>query len=82
MTDARLRLRDPAARWPHGERFAHQLIDDAATITDAEWEALLGYEWRSRLTAACLIGVDRSERFRERIGDLLPTSEVRFSDNT
>ncbi|MET8974628.1 DUF6000 family protein [Streptomyces sp. NPDC004539] len=65
--------------WPHGERFAHHLIDDAATITDAELEALLGYEWRSRLTAAWLIGVDRRERFRERIGDLLLASEVCFS---
>ncbi|MUT92176.1 hypothetical protein GOL98_22120 [Streptomyces sp. Z38] len=42
-------------------------------------EALLGYEWRSRLTAAWLIGVDRRERFRERIGDLLLASEVCFS---
>ncbi|MCZ9346170.1 DUF6000 family protein, partial [Streptomyces sp. TRM76130] len=65
--------------WPHGERFAHHLVDDAATITDAELEALLGYEWRSRLTAAWLIGVDRRERFRERIGDLLLASEVCFS---
>ncbi|CAM5258860.1 hypothetical protein STENM223S_03035 [Streptomyces tendae] len=65
--------------WPHGERFAHQLIDDAATITDPELEALLGYEWRSRLTAAWLIGVDRRARFRERLGDLLLASEVCFS---
>ncbi|WP_435185476.1 DUF6000 family protein [Streptomyces sp. bgisy126] len=65
--------------WPHGERFAHHLIDDAATITDAELEALLGYEWRSRLTAAWLIGVDRREQFRERIGDLLLASEVCYS---
>ncbi|MFJ3864086.1 DUF6000 family protein [Streptomyces nigra] len=65
--------------WPHGESFAHHLIDDAATITDAELEALLGYEWRSRLTAAWLIGVDRRDRFRERIGDLLLASEVCFS---
>ncbi|WP_329028691.1 DUF6000 family protein [Streptomyces sp. NBC_01423] len=65
--------------WPHGEHFARQLIDDAATITDAELEALLGYEWRSRLTAAWLIGVDRRDRFRERIGDLLLASEVCFS---
>ena len=65
--------------WPHGERFAHHLIDDAATITDAELEALLGYEWRSRLTAAWLIGIDRRERFRKRIGDLLLASEVCFS---
>ncbi|AWE54745.1 hypothetical protein DC008_22500 [Streptomyces nigra] len=42
-------------------------------------EALLGYEWRSRLTAAWLIGVDRRDRFRERIGDLLLASEVGFS---
>ncbi|MFJ6931861.1 DUF6000 family protein [Streptomyces nigra] len=65
--------------WPHGESFAHHLIDDAATITDAELEALLGYEWRSRLTAAWLIGVDRRDRFRERISDLLLASAFCFS---
>ncbi len=65
--------------WPHGERFARHLIDDAATITDAELEALLGYEWRSRLTAAWLIGVGRRATFRERIGDLLLASEFCFS---
>ncbi|MFJ8883413.1 DUF6000 family protein [Streptomyces sp. NPDC102402] len=65
--------------WPHAERFAHHLIDDSATITDAELEALLGYEWRSRLTAAWLIGVGRRATFRERIGDLLLASEFCFS---
>ncbi len=65
--------------WPHTERFARHLIDDAATITDAELEALRGYEWRSRLTAGWLIGVDRRERFRARIGDLLLASEFCFS---
>ncbi|MFJ9938948.1 DUF6000 family protein [Streptomyces erythrochromogenes] len=65
--------------WPHAEYFTRHLIDDAATITDAELEALLGYEWRSRLTAAWLIGVDRREAFRERIDDLLLASEVCFS---
>ncbi|MCX4764725.1 DUF6000 family protein [Streptomyces sp. NBC_01275] len=65
--------------WPHAERFAWHLIDDAATITDAELEALLGYEWRSRLTAAWLIGVGRRATFRERIGDLLLASEFCFS---
>ncbi|MEV6332065.1 DUF6000 family protein [Streptomyces sp. NPDC051909] len=65
--------------WPHAERFAHHLIDDSATITDAELNALLGYEWRSRLTAAWLIGVGRRVTFRERIGDLLLASEVCFS---
>ncbi|PWI12037.1 hypothetical protein DIZ27_03640 [Streptomyces sp. NWU339] len=42
-------------------------------------EALLGYEWRSRLTASWLIGVDRRDRFRARIGDLLLASEVCYS---
>ncbi|GGQ13820.1 hypothetical protein GCM10010215_43480 [Streptomyces virginiae] len=65
--------------WPHAKRFARHLIDDAATITDAELEALLAYEWRSRLTAAWLIGVDRRESFRKRIGDLLMASEVCYS---
>ena len=36
--------------WLHTEHFARHLIDDSATITDVELEALLGYEWRSRLT--------------------------------
>ncbi|MFJ6849704.1 DUF6000 family protein [Streptomyces sp. NPDC091271] len=65
--------------WPHAERFTRQLVDDAGTITDAELEALLGYEWRSRLTAAWLIGVGRRATFRERIGDLLLASEFCFS---
>ncbi|MFF2959421.1 DUF6000 family protein [Streptomyces sp. NPDC057963] len=65
--------------WPHAERFAHHLIDDSATITDAELEALLGCEWRSRLTAAWLIGVGRRATFRERSGDLLLASEFCFS---
>lgn len=41
--------------WPHAELFARHLIDDAAAITDAELAALLGFEWRSRLTAAWLM---------------------------
>lgn len=65
--------------WPYAESFARHLIDDAATITDAELEALLAYEWRSRLTAAWLIGVGRRTPFRERIGDLLLASEVCYS---
>ncbi|MFI5570651.1 DUF6000 family protein [Streptomyces sp. NPDC051740] len=65
--------------WPHAERFTRHLIDDAATITDAELEALLGYEWRSRLTAAWLIGAARRVTFRERLGDLLLASDFCFS---
>ncbi|WP_178880099.1 DUF6000 family protein [Streptomyces acidiscabies] len=65
--------------WSQAGLFVRHLIDDAATITDAELEALLGYEWRARLTAGWLIGVDRRERFRARLGDLLLASEFRFS---
>ncbi|WP_418958894.1 DUF6000 family protein [Streptomyces tritici] len=65
--------------WPHAEGFIRHLVDDAATISDAELEALLGYEWRSRLTAGWLIGVDRRASFRERLGDLLLASEFCYS---
>lgn len=65
--------------WRHSKRFTRRLIGDAATITDAELVALLGFEWRARLTAAWLIGVDRREAFRERIGNLLLDSEVCYS---
>ncbi|MGW1934755.1 DUF6000 family protein [Streptomyces sp. NPDC001919] len=66
-------------RWWHATRFTRHLLNDAAAITDEELAALLAYEWRSRLTAAWLIGVDRRERFRDRVGDLLLASEVCYS---
>ncbi|MFE6710128.1 DUF6000 family protein [Streptomyces sp. NPDC057695] len=66
-------------RWWHTTRFTRHLLNDAAAITDEELEALLAYEWRSRLTAAWLIGVDRRERFRTRVGDLLLASEDCYS---
>ncbi|MFK3732342.1 DUF6000 family protein [Streptomyces sp. NPDC088090] len=66
-------------RWWHTTRFTRQLVDDATAITDEELEALLGYEWRSRLTAGWLIGVDRRERFRTRVGDLLLAAEADYS---
>ncbi|MFE5966389.1 DUF6000 family protein [Streptomyces sp. NPDC056463] len=68
-------------RWWHRRRFTRHLIADASAITDEELKALLGYEWRARLTAAWLIGVDRRERFRAHIGDLLLASEVCYSGN-
>ncbi|XCM34158.1 DUF6000 family protein [Streptomyces parvus] len=66
-------------RWWHTTRFTRHLLSDAAAITDEELEALLGYEWRSRLTAGWLTGIDRRERFRARIGDLLLASEGCYS---
>ncbi|MFE7509943.1 DUF6000 family protein [Streptomyces sp. NPDC057540] len=68
----------PYAR-PEGRgrrRFVRRILRDAVAISDAELDALLGYEWRSRLTAAWLIGVDRRASYRERIGALLLDSEV------
>ncbi|TXS57866.1 hypothetical protein EAO77_11885 [Streptomyces sp. t39] len=65
--------------WPHAERFTRHLVADAAAITDAELETLLDHGWRPRTTAAWLIGVDRREAFRERLGALLLDSEVCYA---
>ncbi|MGW4747845.1 DUF6000 family protein [Streptomyces sp. NPDC004290] len=59
--------------------FTRRIAEDAASITDEELDALLAYEWRSRFTAAWLIGVDRRARFRERLGALLLASEVCYA---
>ncbi|MFE2015273.1 DUF6000 family protein [Streptomyces sp. NPDC059491] len=64
---------------PSRRRFVRRILRDAAAITDPELDALLGYEWRSRLTAAWLIGVDRRAAYRERIGELLLAGEVCFA---
>ncbi|MFD8205871.1 DUF6000 family protein [Streptomyces sp. NPDC059695] len=64
---------------PGRRRFVRRILRDALAISDAELDALLGYEWRSRLTAAWLIGVDRRASYRERIGALLLDSEVCFA---
>ncbi|MFD8210518.1 DUF6000 family protein [Streptomyces sp. NPDC059695] len=59
--------------------FVRRIAEDAAAVTDEELDALLAYEWRSRFTAAWLIGVDRRDRFRERLGALLLASEVCYA---
>ncbi|MFJ7956586.1 DUF6000 family protein [Streptomyces sp. NPDC096319] len=59
--------------------FVRRIVEDAAAVTDGELDALLAYEWRSRFTAAWLIGVDRRDRFRERLGELLLASEVCYA---
>ncbi|MEU8772659.1 DUF6000 family protein [Streptomyces sp. NPDC048606] len=71
------RFLDPG--WSHTARFTRHLVDDATAIDDDKLETLLAYEWRSRLTAAWLIGVDRRDRFRARLGDLLLAGDVCFS---
>ncbi|MEU3749401.1 MULTISPECIES: DUF6000 family protein [Streptomyces] len=74
MSDGYLRPGHPPRR-----RFARRIVKDAAGVTDAELAALLDYEWRSRFTAAWLIGVDRRASFRERLGELLLASEVCYA---
>ncbi|MGW0607322.1 DUF6000 family protein [Streptomyces sp. NPDC002640] len=64
---------------PLAERFVRHLLDDAAAVTDAELDALLGFEWRSRFTTAWLIGVGRRATYREHLGELLLASEFCFS---
>jgi Family of unknown function (DUF6000) len=52
---------------------------DARQITDRELSTLLDSEWRSRLTAAWLIGLDRRMHFRNRLGEMLLDSELVYA---
>lgn len=56
--------------------FGRALARDARRITDQELEFLLSVEWRARLTAAWLIGLDRRTQFREHLGRLLLESDL------
>ncbi|MFD4944177.1 DUF6000 family protein [Streptomyces sp. NPDC058239] len=68
-------------RLPAEERthFLQTLGLDSRSVTDAELEFMLQPNWRSRITAAWMIGLDRREQFRERIGGLLLTSELTYA---
>ncbi|GAA4502866.1 hypothetical protein GCM10023191_055010 [Actinoallomurus oryzae] len=59
--------------------FLRALAEDARRITDEELGRLLTVEWRSRLTAAWLIGLDRRTVFRRLLGELLLESELMYS---
>jgi hypothetical protein len=56
---------------PRRSLLMQSLAEDARQITDDELDLLLTSEWRSRLTAAWLIGLDHRTQFRDRIGSLL-----------
>ncbi|MEV5750157.1 DUF6000 family protein [Actinoallomurus sp. NPDC052308] len=56
---------------PRRSLLMQSLAEDARQITDDELDCLLTSEWRSRLTAAWLIGLDHRTQFRDRIGSLL-----------
>lgn len=64
-----------------GERaaFLQALHAAAREISDKELEILLESEWRSRLTASWLIAIDRRERFRDRLAELLLASELVYA---
>ncbi|MEU3466156.1 DUF6000 family protein [Streptomyces sp. NPDC006733] len=66
-----------------GERertaFVTALQADSFQASHEEIGALLGYEWRARLTAAWMVGVARRVEWRERIGGLLLASELTYA---
>lgn len=64
---------------PERDTFMQDLGRDARHITDRELSTLLDSEWRSRLTAAWLIGLDHRTQFRDRLGALLLESEVVYA---
>lgn len=64
---------------PERGAFLRQLVAEAGQVTDRELADLLESDWRSRITAAWLIGVSRRGHFRGRIGALLVASELVFA---
>lgn len=61
---------------PEYDRFTRDLREDAGRITPEEIATLLEGSWRERRTAAWLVAVSRRTEFRERLGELLLSSEV------
>jgi hypothetical protein len=63
--------------------FLRSMRDDARQVSDAELECMLQpgrmVDWRTRLTAAWLIGFDRRTRFRAMLGGLLLASELVYA---
>ena len=60
-------------------RFLRKLGRSARQVSDRELAILLESGWRERLTASWLIGLDRREQFRDRIGELLLASETGYA---
>lgn len=60
-------------------RFLKRLARSARQVSDRELAILFESGWRERLTASWLIGLDRREQFRDRIGELLLTSEMSYA---
>lgn len=68
-------------RLPAEERaeFLRHLGRDARQITDTGLDFLLQPNWRPRLVAGWMIGMDRRAQFRERLGELLLASELTYA---
>lgn len=66
---------------PPSERptFLRLLVDAAEEVTDHELGVLLESDWRSRITAAWLIGVSRRSQFRPVLRELLLASTLVFA---
>ncbi|MCG8915691.1 DUF6000 family protein [Actinokineospora sp. PR83] len=64
---------------PGGMAFLRSLAEAAEQITDRELEVLLDADWRCRLVAGWLIGVDRRERFRAPVGARLLESKFVYA---
>ncbi|NUW42818.1 DUF6000 family protein [Nonomuraea rhodomycinica] len=62
-------------------RFGRSLARDARRITDKDLQRLLAFEWRSRMTAGWLIGLDRRTRFREQLGSMLLESPLGYASD-
>lgn len=59
--------------------FLQQLGESAREASDYELGMLLDSGWRPRLTASWLIGLDRRQQFRRRIGELLLASDSPYA---
>jgi hypothetical protein len=70
---------NPLREEPGREGFEAGLAHDARQITDEDLHLLLEFEWRSRLTAAWLIGLDQRSQFRHDLADLLLASQFVFA---
>ena len=64
---------------PGHNTFTSALAEDAHQISDTDLGTLLEFEWRARLTAAWLIGLDQRTQFRQTLGNLLLESELVYA---
>ncbi|GAA1290383.1 hypothetical protein Psi02_15500 [Planotetraspora silvatica] len=74
-------LRGNFLELPEDDRsqFGRELATLSRQISDSELALLLVGEWRCRLTAAWLIGVDRRTQFRDHLSAMLLDSEAVYS---